>query len=135
MALFSGGSLLSGPRGGRICSGPEHAHSLGVLQHGSLQRLASSPRDGPLPDPRWRLVLHASGAGRYTSTIGEEVSADPLLGIADADAFADHLLATPMPIPSFYRFQGPANAWVCRRCRRSPCRSWRRPSWRRCRRT
>ena len=110
VALFSGGSLLVGSAGRPDLLGPERAHSLGVLQHGSLRRLAKLPPEvGLYPTHGEGSFCTASGAGSYTSTIGAEISGNPLLGIADADAFADHLLATPMPIPSFYRFQGPAN--------------------------
>ncbi len=110
VAVFSGGSLLVGSAGRPDLLGPERAHTLGVLQHGSLQRLARLPRElGLYPTHGEGSFCTSSGTGRYTSTIGEELDGNPLLGIADADAFADHLLETPMPIPGFYRFQGPAN--------------------------
>ena len=110
VAVFSGGSLLVGSAGRPDLLGPERAHTLGVLQHGSLRRLATlPPQTGLYPTHGEGSFCTASGTGRLTSTIGDEISTNPLLDIADADAFADHLLATPMPIPSFYRFQGPAN--------------------------
>jgi hydroxyacylglutathione hydrolase len=110
VALFSGGSLLVGSAGRTDLLGPDRAHSLGVLQHGSLRRLAALPRElGLYPTHGEGSFCTASGTGRYTSTIGEELDGNPLLRIGDPDAFADRLLETPMPIPDFYRFQAPAN--------------------------
>lgn len=110
VAVFSGGSLLVGSAGRPDLLGPERAHTLGVLQHGSLHRLAALPRTLPLyPTHGEGSFCTASGAGRFTSTIGDEVESNPMLGIADADAFADRLLAAPMPVPAFYAYQSPAN--------------------------
>lgn len=110
VAVFSGGSLLVGSAGRPDLLGMERAHTLGVLQHGSLHRLAGLPRTVDLyPTHGEGSFCTASGAGKYTSTIGEEIDGNSLLTIPDADTFADELLSTRMPIPAFYRFQGPAN--------------------------
>ncbi len=110
VAVFSGGSLLVGSAGRPDLLGMERAHTLGVLQYGSLHRLARLPREvGLYPTHGEGSFCTASGAGRYTSTIGEEIDKNALLSIPDADSFADRLLSTRMPIPAFYKFQGPAN--------------------------
>lgn len=110
VALFSGGSLLVASAGRPDLLGPERARSLARLQYGSLQRLAGLPRYvGLYPTHGEGSFCTATGAGRHTSTIGDELDTNPLLAVGDPERFADHLLAAPMPIPSFYRYMGPAN--------------------------
>lgn len=110
MAVFSGGSLLISSAGRPDLLGPERARTLARHQYGSLRRLADLPGDVRLlPTHGEGSFCIATGAGRYTSTIGEEKTSNPLLAIADRESFADHLLAAPMPIPAFYRHMGPAN--------------------------
>ncbi|MEU8204239.1 MBL fold metallo-hydrolase [Streptosporangium sp. NPDC049046] len=110
MAVFSGGSLLVSSAGRPDLLGPERARTLARHQYGSLHRLAGLPGDVRLlPTHGEGSFCTTTGAGRYTSTIGEERTGNPLLAIADPESFADHLLAAPMPIPTFYRHMGPAN--------------------------
>lgn len=110
VAVFSGGSLLVGTAGRPDLLGPERARTLGKLQYGSVHRLAALPGNvGLFPTHGEGSFCTASGAGRRTSTIGEELASNPVLTIGDAERFADHLLAQPMPIPAFYQYMGPAN--------------------------
>ncbi|MEV6813919.1 MBL fold metallo-hydrolase [Micromonospora sp. NPDC051296] len=110
VAVFSGGSLLVASAGRPDLLGPARARTLAKLQHGSLHRLAGLPRDlALLPTHGEGSFCTATGAGRYTSTIGEEVESNPLLAVSDVERFADQLLAEPMPIPAFYQYMGPAN--------------------------
>ncbi|MCK2218979.1 MBL fold metallo-hydrolase [Actinomadura sp. ATCC 31491] len=110
VAVFSGGSLLVATAGRPDLLGPERARSLARLQHLSLRRLAALPPATELyPTHGAGSFCTASDAGRHTSTIGAELKDNPLLGVADAEEFADRLLADPMPIPAFYRHMGPAN--------------------------
>lgn len=110
VALFSGGSLLVGSAGRPDLLGMARARTLGKLQYGSVHRLAGLPRSvGLFPTHGEGSFCTASGAGRYTSTIGDEVDTNPLLTIGDAERFADELLAAPMPIPAFYQHMAPAN--------------------------
>ncbi|MFC4058571.1 MBL fold metallo-hydrolase [Planomonospora corallina] len=109
-ALFSGGSLLVASAGRPDLLGPERARTLARLQYGSLRRLAALPPETALyPTHGQGSFCTSTGAGRHTSTIGAELSGNPLLAIGDAERFADELLADPMPIPAFYRRMGPAN--------------------------
>lgn len=110
VAVFSGGSLLVASAGRPDLLGPARARTLAKLQYGSLHRLAGLPRDVALyPTHGEGSFCTASGAGRYTSTIGDELESNPLLDVGDVEQFADRLLAAPMPIPAFYRYMGPAN--------------------------
>lgn len=110
IAVFSGGSLLVASAGRPDLLGPERARTLARLQYGSLQRLAGLPRDvGLYPTHGEGSFCVSTGAGKHTSTIGEERDANPLLALPDAEALADELLAAPMPIPAFYAHMGPAN--------------------------
>ncbi|MFY1637813.1 rhodanese-like domain-containing protein [Solwaraspora sp. WMMB335] len=110
VAVFSGGSLLVASAGRPDLLGPERARSLARLQYGSLHRLAGLPRAvGLYPTHGEGSFCTTTGAGRFTSTIGDEVDGNPLLGIGDPEGFADRLLAEPMPIPAFYQYMGPAN--------------------------
>lgn len=110
VAVFSGGSLLVASAGRPDLLGPERARSLARLQHLSLRRLAALPPEvGLYPTHGEGSFCTVTGAGRLTSTIGAEVKDNPLLAIAEAEEFADRLLAAPMPIPAFYRHMGPVN--------------------------
>ncbi|GGO66781.1 rhodanese-like domain-containing protein [Nonomuraea cavernae] len=110
VAVFSGGSLLVTSVGRPDLLGPERARSLARLQHGSLRRLAALPREvGLFPTHGEGSFCTTTGAGRHTSTIGDELDGNPMIGIGEADEFADRLLAAPLPIPAFYRHMGPAN--------------------------
>ncbi|GAA1383201.1 rhodanese-like domain-containing protein [Catellatospora chokoriensis] len=110
VAVFSGGSLLVASAGRPDLLGPARARTLAKLQYGSLHRLACLPRDVELlPTHGEGSFCTASGAGRYTSTIGAEVDTNPLLSVGDAEAFADRLLADPMPVPAFYEHMSAAN--------------------------
>ena len=110
VALFSGGSLLVASAGRPDLLGTARARTLAKLQYGSLHRLAGLPRDVALyPTHGEGSFCSATNAGRYTSTIGDELDTNPLLATGDQERFADQLLAAPMPIPAFYQYMGPAN--------------------------
>ncbi|TMS00598.1 MBL fold metallo-hydrolase [Nonomuraea basaltis] len=110
VAVFSGGSLLVASAGRPDLLGPGRARSLARLQHGSLRRLAALPPEaGLFPTHGEGSFCTATGAGRFTSSIGAEAEDNPLLAIEEVEEFADRLLAAPMPIPAFYRHMGPAN--------------------------
>ena len=110
VALFSGGSLLVASAGRPDLLGAARARTLATLQYGSLHRLAGLPRHVALyPTHGEGSFCAATDAGKYTSTIGDEVDTNPMLAVGDPEQFADQLLADPLPIPSFYQYMGPAN--------------------------
>ncbi|MGI5169103.1 rhodanese-like domain-containing protein [Spirillospora sp. CA-253888] len=110
VAVFSGGSLLVSSAGRPDLLGPERARTLARHQYGSVHRLAALPGGvALLPTHGEGSFCSVTGAGRHTSTIAEENAGNPLLALPDREAFADELLAAPMPIPAFYEHMGPAN--------------------------
>ncbi|MGI5488372.1 MBL fold metallo-hydrolase [Microtetraspora malaysiensis] len=112
VAVFSGGSLLVASAGRPDLLGPARARTLARLQHGSLRRLAALPPEvGLFPTHGEGSFCSVSGAGRHTSTIGDEIAGNPMLAYDDPDRLADELLAAPLPIPAFYQHVGPANMY------------------------
>jgi glyoxylase-like metal-dependent hydrolase (beta-lactamase superfamily II)/rhodanese-related sulfurtransferase len=110
VAVFTGGSLLVGAAGRTDLLGLDRARQLARLQYGSLQRLAGLPAEtGLYPTHGEGSFCTASGAGRATSTIGDERSHSPVLSYPDAEAFADAQLAGLVPYPKYYAKMGPAN--------------------------
>ncbi len=110
VALFSGGSLLVGSAGRPDLLGPERADTLARLQYLSINRLATLPGEVELlPTHGEGSFCTATGAGRHTSTIADEVASNPLLRLGSADELSEAMLRSPMPIPGFYRHMGPAN--------------------------
>ncbi len=110
LALFSGGSLLVGSAGRPDLLGTERADSLARLQYISVTRLAELPDEVELlPTHGEGSFCTVSGAGRTTSTIGEEKKSNPVLHFADAEAFVKAQLAELQPYPTYYRHMGPAN--------------------------
>lgn len=110
IAAFTGGSLLVGAAGRSDLLGDRYARQLSKLQFGSLQRLAQLPdATGVYPTHGEGSFCTASGAGRTTSTIGEEKAENPLFGFADAESFADDQLAGLVPYPTYYQHMGGIN--------------------------
>jgi hydroxyacylglutathione hydrolase len=109
-AVLSGGSLLVGSAGRSDLLGPDRAVELARAQYHSVLRLAG------LPDAVQLLPTHgegsfctASGAGRTTSTIGQERVENPVLAYPDEEAFIAGELTDLAPYPRFYAHMGPAN--------------------------
>jgi hydroxyacylglutathione hydrolase len=110
VALFSGGSLLVGSAGRPDLLGVERADSLARLQYGSVRRLARLPDHvGLYPTHGEGSFCTVSGAGKTTSTIGDEKLTNPVLAYRDEDTFVAGQLAVLQPYPSYYRHMGPAN--------------------------
>lgn len=110
VAVFSGGSLLVGSAGRPDLLGPERADTLARLQYRSVTRLAGLPDEVELmPTHGEGSFCTASGAGRTTSTIGEERRSNPVLLYPDEDTFVKGQLAGLQPYPAYYRHMGPAN--------------------------
>ena len=110
VALFSGGSLLVGSAGRPDLLGQARARQLATLQYGSVNRLAQLPDEvGLFPTHGEGSFCTASGAGRSTSTIGEEKRSNPVLAYPDAEAFVEEQLAGLGPYPKYYPNMAPIN--------------------------
>ena len=99
--VFSGDSLLIGDVGRPDLHVAGDAHGQARLLHSSLQRLLE------LPDHVVLYPSHYAGSvcgrrlsGNPVSSIGFERAHNPLLALADADAFAEALLAETPPPPA-----------------------------------
>lgn len=110
-AVATGGSLLVGSAGRTDLLGDEATEELTRSQFRSLRALAE------LPDEVVVLPTHGAGsfcsvgpadAGR-TTTIGRERAHNPLLGIADEEAFRVALLDGLGPYPTYYGEMAPIN--------------------------
>jgi glyoxylase-like metal-dependent hydrolase (beta-lactamase superfamily II)/rhodanese-related sulfurtransferase len=109
-AVFTGGSLLVGAAGRSDLLGLQYAEMLSTLQYGSLQRLAKLPdATGVFPTHGEGSFCTASGAGRTTSTIGQEKAENPLFAFADAETFVKNQLSVLVPYPTYYAHMGPTN--------------------------
>jgi rhodanese-related sulfurtransferase len=110
VAVFSGGSLLVGSAGRTDLLGYELAHSLALLQYGSLRRLASLPGTVALcPTHGAGSFCTSSVAGATTSSIESELRTNPQLRYADAERFAAGQLAGLLPFPTYYRHMAGLN--------------------------
>ena len=99
--VFSGDSLLIGDVGRPDLHVAGDARGQARLLHGSLRRLLELPNHVVLyPSHYAGSVCGRSLSGNPVSSIGFERAHNPLLAMADADAFADALLAETPPAPA-----------------------------------
>jgi hydroxyacylglutathione hydrolase len=98
--VFSGDSLLIGDVGRPDLHVAGDAHGQARLLHASLQRLLELPDDAVLHPSHYGGSVCGRGlSGNPFSSIGFERRHNPLLAIADPDAFADALLKDAPPRP------------------------------------
>jgi hydroxyacylglutathione hydrolase len=98
--VFSGDSLLIGDVGRPDLHVAGDARGQARLLHPSLQRLLALPDHVVLfPSHYGGSVCGRGLSGNPVSSIGFERSHNPLLAVADADAFADALVADMPPRP------------------------------------
>lgn len=110
IAVFSGGSLLVGSAGRSDLLGNDRAETLARLQYGSVNRLAKLPDSVDLyPTHGAGSFCTTSGAGKTSSTIGEEKKTSPVLSYEDEDSFVKGELSGLLAYPSYYRYMGPLN--------------------------
>ncbi|HEY8167180.1 MAG TPA: rhodanese-like domain-containing protein, partial [Candidatus Limnocylindrales bacterium] len=103
-AIFTGGSMLVGSVGRTDLLGHEHARPYARAMHRSLHEklLVEPDATGVLPT-HGAGSLCSRGVGRaWSSTIGAERLADPLLAIEDPERFADALLAGQPAVPRYF---------------------------------
>jgi hydroxyacylglutathione hydrolase len=111
VAVFTGGSLLTGTVGRPDLVEPRLTERLARAQHASAQRPAAG-----LPDDTAVLPTHGFGSfcssaraeGRDTTIGKEKVSNEALT--RDVDTFGADLLAGLDDVPAYYAHMGPANA-------------------------
>lgn len=109
-AVLSGGSLLVGSAGRSDLLGDERAETLARLQYGSLRRLAALPEHvSLLPTHGEGSFCTTTGAGRLTSTIGDERKTNPLLAHDNEDDFVADQLSGLVRFPKYYAYMAPAN--------------------------
>ena len=109
--LFSGGSLLVGAVGRTDLLGAEHAHEYAVAMHRSLHEVVLAHEDHVVVHPTHGAgSLCATGiASTPTTTIGYERRHNPLVAIADAEAFAKRLLRGQPTVPRYFARMRPTN--------------------------
>jgi glyoxylase-like metal-dependent hydrolase (beta-lactamase superfamily II) len=99
--VFSGDSLLIGDVGRPDLHVSGDARGQARLLHGSLRRLLELPDHVVLYPSHYAGSVCGRGlSGNPISSIGFERAQSPLLALADADAFADALLADAPPRPA-----------------------------------
>jgi glyoxylase-like metal-dependent hydrolase (beta-lactamase superfamily II)/rhodanese-related sulfurtransferase len=110
IGVFTGGSLIVGAAARTDLLGPERVDELARAQFASLRRLMELPDDV--------LVWPTHGAGSFcsapagaerTSTIGRERATNPLLQLADEDAFVAALVASSGSYPPYFLRLGEIN--------------------------
>ena len=103
LAVFTGGSLIVGAAARTDLVSPEQTEPLARAQFRSLRRLATLPDHTPVyPTHGAGSFCSASPGGERTSTVGREKAANPLLAIADEDAFVDTLLGSLGSFPPYF---------------------------------
>jgi hydroxyacylglutathione hydrolase len=109
-AVFSGGSLLVGSAGRSDLLGPERADSLARLQYRSVRRLAELPEKTALyPTHGAGSFCTVSEVSAATSTIGQELEANPVLSHRDEESFVRSHLDDLQPYPTYYARMAPIN--------------------------
>ncbi len=110
VALFSGGSLLVGSAGRSDLLGPDHTVELARSQFRSVTELSKLPSTvGLYPTHGAGSFCTVSEAGKATSTIGDEILANPALSHRDEESFLASQLSGLQPFPSYYAFMAAAN--------------------------
>ncbi|MPZ61972.1 MAG: MBL fold metallo-hydrolase [Propionibacteriales bacterium] len=103
VGVFTGGSLLVGSAARTDLVAPDQTEALARQQYASLRRLAAVPDEVA--------VWPTHGAGSFcsappgterTSTIGREKSTNPLLRVADEDAFVTTLMDSLGTFPPYF---------------------------------
>ena len=102
-AVFTGGSLLAGGAARTDLSGDDRTRELAEAQSGSLRRLAALPDETDLYPSHGGGSFCSAGSGQQAATtVGEERLSNPLLELADEDAFVDRLLAGFGSYPPYF---------------------------------
>lgn len=109
---FTGGAILMAAAGRTDLLGPEHTEELTRLQWESAHRIA-----GVIPVSAEILPTHGAGSFCSSAAVCEERRAplsteqarNPVLASPDYETFRALQLASPAPIPGYYRYMAPIN--------------------------
>jgi glyoxylase-like metal-dependent hydrolase (beta-lactamase superfamily II)/rhodanese-related sulfurtransferase len=102
-AAFTGGSLIFGGAARTDLISPDRTEGLARAQFGSLRRIAALPAATALyPTHGQGSFCSAGPAAARAGTIGDELAANPLLRIADEEAFVRALTAGFGSFPPYF---------------------------------
>lgn len=108
--VFTGGSLMVGTAGRTDLVSPDQTVPLARAQYHSLQRLMELPDETPVwPTHGAGSFCSSATGGQRVSTIGQERATNPLLQVADEDAFVDALLGSLGTFPGYFLRLGAIN--------------------------
>jgi glyoxylase-like metal-dependent hydrolase (beta-lactamase superfamily II)/rhodanese-related sulfurtransferase len=103
LGVFSGGSLIVNSAARTDLLGPERTDELARAQFRSLSRLSQLPDEVALwPTHGAGSFCSAPPGTMRTSTIGEQKKHNPLLAVADEDAFVKQLLCSLGSYPKYF---------------------------------
>jgi hydroxyacylglutathione hydrolase len=104
VGVFTGGSLLVGAAARSDLVSPEQTEALARAQYASLRRLAALPDEVEVwPTHGAGSFCTAPAAAERTSTIGREKATNPLLAVADEDAFVAATTAAVGSYPPYFQ--------------------------------
>jgi hydroxyacylglutathione hydrolase len=110
VGVFTGGSLIVGSAARTDLLGDDRTEALARAQYASLRRLTSLPPDTAVwPTHGAGSFCSAPPGAERTSTIGREIATNPLLNMADEDAFVTALLGSLGSFPPYFLRLAEAN--------------------------
>jgi hydroxyacylglutathione hydrolase len=110
VGVFTGGSLIVGSAARTDLLGDDRTEALARAQYASLRRLTSlSPDTAVWPTHGAGSFCSAPPGAERTSTIGREIATNPLLNMADEDAFVTALLGSLGSFPPYFLRLAEAN--------------------------
>jgi hydroxyacylglutathione hydrolase len=103
LGVFTGGSLIVGGAARTDLAGADLTDELARALYRSLRRLSTLPDETPVwPTHGAGSFCSAPSTSSRTSTIGQEKATNPLLTIADEEAFVSQLLAGLGTFPPYF---------------------------------
>ena len=110
LGLFTGGSLIVGSAARTDLVDPDRTEELARAQYHSLRRLAAfAPDVAVWPTHGGGSFCSAPAGDRRTSTIGDELATNGLLGAPDEEAFARELIGSLGSYPTYFDRLGALN--------------------------
>jgi hydroxyacylglutathione hydrolase len=110
VGIFTGGSLIVGSAARTDLISDDRTEELTRAQYSSLRRLATLPGDVQVwPTHGAGSFCSAPPGAERTSSIAHELATNPLLRVADEDAFVSQLLGSLGSYPPYFRRLGEIN--------------------------